>query len=135
MKRKYGVLMLALFAAVLAAGCVQQSGFSTTIPEGATVVEISPNGFSPSSITINAGDTVAWVNRDTAPHWPASAQHPTHAVYPEPGGCISSKFDACAGLKPGEVFSFTFTHAGEWKYHDHLNCCTNPALFGTIVVK
>ena len=80
---------------------------------------------------IKTGDTVKWINNDTAPHWPASAAHPTHTVYPELGGCIGSKFDACKGLANGEPFMFTFTHKGSWKYHDHLN----PSLWGTIVVE
>ena len=76
-----------------------------------------------------------FVNKDTAQHWPASAVHPTHVVYPESGGCIGSKFDACKGLAEGETFEFVFSEKGSWKYHDHLNCCSDPAFFGTIVVE
>jgi len=104
-------------------------------PSGSKIIEITQGGFSPQTLTINAGDTVAWINKDTVAHWPASANHPTHEVYPESGGCIGSKFDACHALANGESFAFTFKEKGEWKYHDHLNCCTNPAFFGTIIVK
>lgn len=97
----------------------------------ANTVEITAAGFSPSTLAIKAGGTVAFVNKDAAQHWPASAVHPTHAVYPETGGCTGSKFDACKGLAEGESFTFIFNEKGSWKYHDHLN----PSLFGTIVVE
>ncbi|MBI2137686.1 hypothetical protein HYU12_04175 [Candidatus Woesearchaeota archaeon] len=97
-------------------------------------VEISSAGFNPAAVKINVGDTVTWINKDSVAHWPASAQHPTHTVYPEAGGCIGSRFDACRELAEGESFSFTFSHAGEWKYHDHLNCCTDSRFFGTVIV-
>lgn len=84
-------------------------------------VEIKDNSFVPASLTIKKGDTIVWVNKMSKPSWPASALHPTHAVYPVPGGCISSLFDACRGLKQGETFVFTFNISGAWKYHDHLN--------------
>jgi plastocyanin len=136
--------MIAVLIALFLYGCVQQPAPTATPSTTATaaptatpsaaatnVVEIAASGFSPSSITINAGDTVTFVNRDSAKHWPASAVHPTHSAYPEPGGCIGSKFDACRGLSQGESFAFTFTHVGTWKYHDHLN----PTTTGTVVVR
>lgn len=98
---------------------------------GANVVKITSSGFEPSEIRIKVGDAVDFVNKDSSPHWPASAKHPTHEVYPEKGGCIGSKFDACKGLEQGEVFSFTFNHEGEWAFHDHLN----PNLFGKVIVE
>ena len=94
-------------------------------------VEITSSGFLPSTVEINKGDNVIFINKDSSNHWPASASHPTHTVYPESGGCIGSKFDACKGLKQGENWSFTFDQAGTWGYHDHLN----PSNRGTIVVK
>lgn len=97
----------------------------------AKIIEITSAGFSPSTLTIKAGDTVTFINKDSAQHWPASAVHPTHAVYPEPGGCIGSKFDSCKNLAQNEEWSFTFNEKGTWNYHDHLN----PSLFGKIVVE
>ncbi len=95
------------------------------------VIKITSSGFVPSEITINIGDTVDFINKDTKPHWPASAKHPSHNAYPEKGGCIGSAFDACKGLKQGEIFSFQFDHIGEWNYHDHLNI----GISGKIIVK
>lgn len=95
------------------------------------IIEITSNGFSPNPLTIKQGDAVTWINKNTVEHWPASAIHPTHNVYPEPGGCIGSKFDACRGLKQDESFSFTFNEKGEWNYHDHLDV----SKFGKIIVE
>lgn len=95
------------------------------------MVGITSAGYSPSTLTIKAGDTVVFQNNDADIHWPASAVHPTHTAYPESGGCIGSKFDACAGLAQSETFSFTFNQKGTWLYHDHLN----PSLTGSITVE
>ncbi|MBI2591635.1 MAG: hypothetical protein HYW34_03090 [Candidatus Brennerbacteria bacterium] len=85
------------------------------------IIEIIDNAFKPAFIQIKKGDSVTWINRMSASSWPASAVHPTHAVYPETGGCIASKFDACHSLKTGESWTFTFNEIGSWKYHDHIS--------------
>src|SRR3989344_1106746 len=83
-------------------------------------VTITDKGFSPEEVNIQVGDTVTWVNQGKNTHWPASNFHPTHTLYPEDGGCLGSKLDACRGLKTGENFSFKFDQAGNWPMHDHL---------------
>src|SRR3972149_1953321 len=78
------------------------------------VIEITSSGFSPKELSISVGETVTWMNRDTEEHWPASAMHPTHTVYPgsDIKKCGTSEegkiFDACKGLAPGESYRFTF---------------------------
>ncbi len=114
--------ILIIFMIVLS-GCIQQ-------PTSQNVVEITSLGFSPQTINIKVGETVTFVNNDNKLHWPASNIHPTHTEYPEGGGCLGSKFDACGGLKQGERFSFTFNQKGVWAYHDHLN----SELAGIVVV-
>jgi len=135
MKSAYILVGVLLAAVLLVSGCAQSSNQQPQPTGVVKTVEITAAGFSPGTLTINAGDAVMFVNKDTMPHRPASAQHPTHNAYPEPGGCTGSKFDACKGLAQDESWSFTFYQVGEWKYHDHLNCCTNPAFFGTIIVQ
>ncbi len=99
-------------------------------------VEITSSGFSPKELSINKGDTVTWVNSDTAEHWPASAMHPTHTVYPGSNieKCGTSEepnlFDSCRGIPSGESYSFTFNEVGSWGYHDHIV----NGLYGKIVV-
>ena len=99
------------------------------------VVEITSSGFSPKTLEINQGDKVNFVNKDSQVHWPATAVHPSHTVYPgsDIKKCNSAEqsniFDACKGLGQGESFSFTFNEKGSWSYHDHLT-----GFKGTIVV-
>jgi plastocyanin len=101
------------------------------------IVELTKDGFSPSELTIKAGQTVTWINKNTEEHWPASAMHPTHKVYPGSGiekcGTGEAIFDACGALAPGESFSFTFNEVGTWSYHDHLN--VHAPFFGKIIVE
>jgi len=102
------------------------------------VIEITSSGFTPSELTISRGETVTWVNKDTEEHWPASAQHPTHTVYPGSGieKCGTAEqesiFDACHGLSPGESWSFTFNEVGTWNYHEHLDISFG---FGKVIVQ
>lgn len=120
-----------LIAIVFFAGCTASPVTEQPTPTGTEhVVEITSEGFSPNSLTIKAGDKVTFVNTDAAKHWPASAAHPTHCEYK---GC--NVFDSMKGLEQGESYSMVFDIAGTWRYHDHLNCCTNPALFGSITVQ
>lgn len=125
------LLVIILIAIVFVTGCTQYSEQTQPTSITENTVEITYSGFSPNTLTINAGDTITFVNKDTNPHWPASAIHPTHTAYPESGGCIGSKFDACKALSQGETFIFKFNQKGSWKYHDHLN----PSLTGTITVQ
>ena len=130
------ILILIILSLILVAGCApyKQEGSQVEI-DGITApntIEITSSGFNPPELTINAGETVTFINKDTESHWPASAMHPTHLLYPETGGCIGSKFDACKELAQGETFSFAFNEIGTWKYHDHLK----PGVyFGSVTVK
>jgi plastocyanin len=90
---------------------------------GGNLVSMEADGFSPSTLTVESGETVTFENSSDDDKWPASNDHPTHELYPG--------FDAKNAVLPGESYSFTFERAGSWGYHDHLN----PGLTGTIVVK
>lgn len=141
---KLSLLLVALVIGI--AGCVQTPAATPTpqatpTPAAASAtptatpavhtVEITASGFSPKTLTIKAGDTVMWTNKDSSPHWPASAVHPTHTAYPQGGGCIGSQFDACKGLNQGESWLYRLNFQGSWGYHDHLN----PSLTGRIIVE
>jgi len=157
MKTGPSLILLASFIALfILVGCVQEAGqaapaatatpmtgqatkitalptstpAATALPAAKTV-EITASGFEPQELRIKAGETVVFVNKDSKPHRPASNPHPIHTDYPETGGCVGSKFDACNALEPGEKFEFTFNEKGEWGYHDHLN----PGTTGKIVVE
>lgn len=85
-----------------------------------STVLLDDNGFSEQTLYIEKGDTVKWKIGGKSAHWPASDPHPIHTFYPEKGGCIGSKLDACRPLKLGEEYSFKFDEIGNWGVHDHL---------------
>ena len=86
-------------------------------------VAVNSDGFSPSSVTIKAGQTVTWTNTDNTTHAVYSNPHPTHTDYPP--------LNSVGEIQPGQKKSFTFTQAGTYKYHDHLF----PENGGTVVVQ
>lgn len=92
-------------------------------------------GFTPKELAIKKGETVTFVNESAGEVWPASAMHPTHTGYPGSDfkKCGTAEqgtiFDACAGIKPGASWSFTFNEVGAWRYHDHMNA-KNTGLVG-----
>ncbi len=100
----------------------------------ANVVRYTDSGYEPSTLTVNAGESVTFMNESGRSLWTASAMHPTHIVYdgtsleehcPDATG---TAFDQCVA---GDEYSFMFMKSGEWGYHNHLN----PSDFGTIVVE
>lgn len=107
------------------------SAGSPEVSSGAHTIRVTESGFEPAALTVKSGDRVTWVNDTVRSVWPASAMHPTHAVYPTTGGCIGSTFDACRGLAPGDSWAFVFGEVGTWKYHDHLRA----TVFGSVTVE
>jgi plastocyanin len=107
-------------AAVAApAGHTSSSGSmsSGSMSTGATkAVAIKDYAFSPSSLTINVGDTVTWTNMDSAPHTVTVSSGPV-------------KFSS-GNLAKGQSFSYTFTKAGTYKYY----CAVHPDMTGTVIV-
>lgn len=101
------------------------------------VVKYTDDGYSPSVLTIKVGQGVDFENNSSKNMWPASAMHPTHAVYS--GTTLSEHcpdkenvtFDACKGIQPADLWTFLFNKPGTFKYHDHLN----PSKTGTIIVE
>ncbi len=93
-----------------------------TLPVNGNTVTITGSGFSPSTITISAGETVKWVNNDSKNSWPASDPHPQHTDY--------SGFDSL-GISAGSSWSFKFNNKGTWDYHDH----NKPSKTGVVIVQ
>ncbi|OGI94971.1 hypothetical protein A3A03_02245 [Candidatus Nomurabacteria bacterium RIFCSPLOWO2_01_FULL_40_18] len=94
-------------------------------------VTYTNSGYLPSTLTVKKGETVTFKNQSSRAMWTASAVHPTHRGYPTTGGCLGSTFDACAGIQPGNSWSFKFDISGTWKYHNHLS----PGDTGTIDIQ
>lgn len=112
-----------------AAGIVE-----TILPSDVAIV-YNDSGFSSKSVTVPIGTTVTFINQSAGRMWVASAMHPAHAAYDgtsEAEHCAAgysgpTPFDQCAS---GTSYSFTFSKAGTWGYHNH----TNPAHFGSVTV-
>jgi len=92
------------------------------VEDGAYIITLTDTGFVPADITITLGETVTFRSETGDPFWPASNLHPSHAIY--------SDFDPREPVQPSAAWSFTFTKAGAWQYHDHLA----PYFTGTITV-
>ena len=71
--------------------------------------------FNPATLTVPAGTSVTWTNRDDDPHTVTSSEN----VFASPG------------LDIDETFSYTFSTPGTYTYH----CNLHPHMTGTIVVK
>jgi len=71
--------------------------------------------FTPMSVTVKAGDTVTWANKDDEPHTVVSDN-----------GLFRS-----AALDTDEVFSFKFDKPGTYRF----TCSIHPRMVGTIVVE
>jgi plastocyanin len=82
---------------------------------GGAAVVIDNFTFAPQRLTIKAGTTVTWTNRDDIPHTVTSKT----AVF-------RSK-----ALDTGDTFTFTFTAPGSYPYF----CALHPHMTGTIVVE
>ncbi len=95
-------------------------------------ITLTDDGFRPTEVTVRRGEAVRWVNDSGAEMWPASAVHPTHSIYPQKSAndCLGSSFDACRRIPRGGTWEFTFTYAGDWKFHDHVQ----PANTGIVHV-
>jgi plastocyanin len=79
-----------------------------------TEVHIDNFVFEPAQLTVKAGTTVTWMNRDDIPHTVVCA------------GKFRSK-----AMDTGDKFSFTFTAAGEYKYF----CSLHPHMTGMVKVE
>ena len=92
------------------------------IPTGTSVpgCEESNACYSPADISINAGDTVEWINVDTAAHTVT-------------GGCPadgpSGVFDSSLVMASAN-YAFTFDDAGSYDYF----CMVHPWMVGSVTV-
>ena len=81
----------------------------------AATVSIKEFKFSPPVITVRAGATVTWTNRDEEPHTITSAT-----------GAFAS-----TGLSLDDRYSQTFARAGRYEYF----CALHPHMKAVVIVK
>ena len=102
-RRHFGMLVVA--TALLPAGAARADDIA---------IHIDNFVFEPAQLTVKAGQTVTWTNRDDIPHTVVCA------------GKFRSKTMDTDG-----TFSFTFTSAGEYKYF----CSLHPHMTGAVKVE
>ncbi|MCV0401622.1 MAG: hypothetical protein K5777_06570 [Nitrosopumilus sp.] len=92
------------------------------IPKGTSVpgCEESNACYLPADITINAGDTVEWINVDTAAHTVTGGS---------PADGPSGVFDSSL-VMANAVYAFTFNDSGSYDYF----CMVHPWMVGTVTV-
>lgn len=117
MKTKTWILSLAILLATLAGG-LSSSTFAATPPANSSpevAVKIDNFSFSPATITVPAGTTVRWTNRDDLPHTVVS----------------DDKAFKSKALDTDEDFTYTFTKPGTYSYF----CSIHPKMTAQVVVQ
>ncbi len=117
------LLVAALLVLIVAAACSGYGGYGTTpAPAPAPTTGASQNSvtianfaFSPATLTVKAGTTVTWTNKDSA----------THTVTSDTGA-----FDS-GNVANNATYSYTFGSAGTFAYY----CGIHPAMKATVVVQ
>jgi plastocyanin len=111
----------ALFAAALGAACAPVLA-PIVLPAhaqsaaAANSISIDNFTFNPPTLTVKAGTTVTWTNKDDIPHGIASA---------------NNAFTRSKAMDTDDSVSFTFTTPGSYEYF----CYIHPHMTGTIVVQ
>jgi len=90
--------------------------FAKAQTAAAAAVGIDNFTFNPQTVTVKAGTTVTWTNKDDIPHGIAAT---------------NNAFKRSPALDTDDSFSFTFTTPGTYQYF----CYVHPHMTGTIVVE
>lgn len=113
------VLLIVFCIGLISIAWYVHAAATTEKPVATNTIMLTASGFEPKSIIVREGDTVTFSG--TEPFWPASNPHPTHTVY--------TPFDPQRPVTPPETWSFTFTKAGVWHFHDHLQASFTGTVF------
>jgi plastocyanin len=101
----------AVVGSVLAGGVLFARAEAT--PSAVTIDNFS---FTPATVTVKAGTTVTWTNKDDIPHGI---------------GATNNAFPKSKALDTDDSYSFTFTTPGTYQYF----CYLHPKMVGSIVVE
>ena len=82
--------------------------------------ETTNSCYTPPEITVNAGKTITWINKDRAFHTVTSG------YYDKFDGMFDSNH-----IDPGQTFSYKFDKLGNFHYF----CNLHPWMEGTVIVK
>jgi len=109
------IIACSLLGAVV--GSVLAGGVLFARAEGTpNTVTIDNFFFTPAALTVKAGTTVTWTNKDDIPHGI---------------GATNNAFPKSKALDTDDSYSFTFTTPGTYQYF----CYLHPKMVGSIVVE
>ena len=109
------VIAAAVFGAIVGSG-LAGGVLVARAQTSSSAVEIHNFTFTPQTLTVKAGTTVTWTNKDDTPHGIASA---------------NNAFKKSQALDTDDSYSFTFATPGTYQYF----CYIHPHMTGTIVVE
>ena len=120
-------LVVAAFAAVVLAGCMDEGNDDDTVV--VQMVDGTAQGFDPVELTIEAGTTVMWHNVDNQVH--NAVPDDPEAEWGMPSGEL---------ISGGERFSYTFDEPGTYNYHCEPHASVNDdgectGMCATIIVE
>ena len=118
MRKHYWKLCFsALLALLLAAGSEKLNGLAATAEAAPSPAEVKIDNFTfePSTLTVKAGTTITWTNRDDIPHTVVSADF-----------LFRSK-----ALDTDDKFTFKLEKPGTYSYF----CSIHPKMTGKVIVE
>jgi plastocyanin len=110
-----GLAAVTIAVLLLSVGSSRAKANSPSTATAAAEVKIDNFSFGPVALTVAAGTTVTWTNRDDIPHTVVSIE-----------GVFKSKV-----MDTDEKFSYTFSKAGTFPYY----CSIHPKMTGKVVVR
>jgi len=123
---RFSRLCYLIAAGLLVSGCTGLTlagSHGAAAPEGAAgpvpsnTIVIDNFTFSPQTLTVSAGTTLTWINRDDVPHTVTSSAAPRTLDSP--------------ALDTGDRYQVTFRSPGIYAYY----CAVHPHMTGTITVQ
>ena len=108
--------MLSLVVALCTSVGLASAAVSSAAPDSkGSTITIDNFSFSPATVTVPAGTTITWTNKDDIPH-----------TVVEKNQKFRSK-----GLDTDDNFSYTFTAPGTYEYF----CGMHPKMVGKVIVE
>ena len=109
----YSLMLFVGVAAAMITGVVRAG--EPPVAAASQEVKIFNYKFAPDVLTIPAGTTVTWTNKDEVPHTVMSSD---------------KRFQGSGALDTGDTYSYTFTTPGSYEYF----CTLHPFMKGKVVV-
>jgi plastocyanin len=108
-------LVVTVISLAFLAACTTGNSSTTQKTASGNLVTVVNFAFSPQTLSVTAGTTVTWTNRDST----------THTITSDTGVFNSGN------LATNSSFTYTFSNTGSYAYH----CAIHPSMTGTIIVR